>query len=272
MRPRTLLPNLLRHRHELVRLSARERLGLIVDFDGTIAEIAPTPEQAVVRDEELEILDRLSRALALVAVVSGRSAPDLEAKVGLGRVTYVGNHGAEYLVRDRVVYAEGADEYADRIAKVFGRLRESADGPGLIWQDKGLSASVHYRLAPDHKGARRRLAAALDLIEGAKELEVFWGKLVMELRSPLGLHKGFAVRKLVADHSLDGVLFLGDDTTDVDGMHAVRKLAEEGGLAGLGVAVLHEDSPAELLAAASYSLDGVTDVRAVLRLIDELKG
>ncbi|MCH8206398.1 MAG: trehalose-phosphatase [Chloroflexi bacterium] len=269
MGPAATPPSLLEHKKQVASLLRRSRLGLVVDFDGTIAEIAPTPDQAVVPADVIDTLERLSEALALVAVVSGRAARDLEAKVGLAGVTYVGNHGAEYLTRDRLVLAEGADVYADRIGRVLTRLREVADGPGLLWQDKGLSASVHYRLAPDHERARERLAAALDSTDGVSDLEVFWGKLVLELRSPLGLHKGFAVRKLAREHSLDAVLFLGDDTTDVDGMRAVRQLAGEGGTAGLGVAVLHEDSPDELLEAADYSLNGVVEVGVFLKWLDQ---
>ena len=265
-------PNLLELRKQVASLLSRSRLGLVVDFDGTIAEIAPTPDQAVVPAAVIDILERLCQALALVAVVSGRAARDLEAKVGLEGVTYVGNHGAEYLTQDGLVLAEGADGYADRIGRVFSRLREVADGPGLLWQDKGLSASLHYRLAPDPDHARRTLTAALESTDGARELEIFWGKLVLELRSPLGLHKGFAVRKLAGDFALDGVIFLGDDTTDVDAMHAVRELAEGSGLEALGVAVLHEDSPGELLTAADYSLNGVVEVGVFLEWLDQSAG
>ena len=265
-------PSLLKHERQVASLLRRSRLGLVVDFDGTIAEIAPTPDQAQVSADVLDMLERLSETLALVAVVSGRAAPDLEAKVGLEGVTYVGNHGAEYLTRDGLALAEGADGYADRIGRVLTRLREVADGPGLLWDDKGLSASVHYRLAPDHERARERLALALDSTDGVSDLDVFWGKLVLELRSPLGLHKGFAIRRLAREHSLGAVLFLGDDTTDVDGMHAVRQLAGEAGTAGLGIAVLHEDSPDELLQAADYSLNGVLEVGVFLKWLDRSAG
>jgi trehalose 6-phosphate phosphatase len=262
-------PSLLRHKNQVTSLLRCSRPGLAVDFDGTIAEIAATPDQAAVSPEVIGMLERLSETLALVAVVSGRGARDLEAKVGLEGVTYVGNHGAEYLTRDGIVVAEGAEGYADRIGRVLIRLREVADGPGLLWDDKGLSASVHYRLAPDHERARERLDAALDSTDEVGDLDVFWGRLVLELRSPLGLDKGFAIRRLAREHSLDAVLFLGDDTTDVDGMRAVRQLTGEGGMAGLGIAVVHDESPDELLEAADYSLSGVSEVGVFLKWLEE---
>ena len=121
---------------------------------------------------------------------------------------------------------------------------------------------------PDPDEARGRLAAALTSTPGVDGLDVFWGKLVLELRPPVGLDKGLAVKRLAADRKLDGVIFIGDDTTDVDGLLGLRDLGSDGRVETLGVAVLHRDSPAELIDAADYSLDGVAGVEAFLRWLD----
>ena len=250
----------------------RPRVGLVADFDGTISEIAPTPDQASIFPGCAEALERLSVKLTLVSVVSGRSVADLREKVGLNRVVYVGNHGAEYLSDGELWVAPGATEYRGKIRAAFEHLRDAADGPGLIWQDKELSASVHYRMAPDRSKARGVLTAALKSTPGFEELEVFWGKLVLELRARIGLNKGYAIRKLAQDHELDGIICLGDDSTDVDALRALRELAKQGGVRGLGLAVTYEDSPEELLEVADYGLKGVPEVEAFLRWLDDSIG
>ena len=237
----------------------------MVDFDGTIAEIAPTPDEARISPGCAESLDRLSAKLSVVSVVSGRSASDVKEKVGLDGVTYVGNHGAEYLDGGELTVAPGAEEYRGRIRAVFDQLRTIADDPGLFWQDKGLTASVHYRLARDPGRAEVTLKAALNSASGVEGLEVFWGRLVLELRAPIGLNKGYAVRKLAQDHNLASVIFMGDDITDLDGLRALRELVSGGVLEGLGIAVTHLDSPDRLLEASDYALRGVPEVEAFLK-------
>ena len=240
------------------------RLGLFVDFDGTISEMAPTPDQAVISPACAEALDRLSQQLALVVVVSGRAAEDLRDKVGLENVVYVGNHGAEYLTADGLTVAPGAEGYPEKIGSLLGHLRAAVDYPGLVWQAKGPSASVHYRLAAEHDEAVRRLTSALDAAPGVDEVEVFWGKMVLELRPPGGLDKGSAVRRLVHDLRLLGAIVIGDDVTDVDALRALRELRDEGSLDAVTVAVVYPDTPRALLEVADYGVGGVSGVASLL--------
>ena len=257
-------PILMDHLDEALPELLGKRLGLIVDFDGTVAEIAPTPDEARVSPDCAEALAGLAEAVDLVAVVSGRSVADLKSKVGVAGLVYVGNHGAEYQDGEQRYLAPGADKYRGQVVAAFEHLRSIVTTPGLIWQDKGLSASVHYRLAPDPEDARRSLIAALDSVSGVEGLEVFWGRRVLELRSSLGMDKGYAVRKLTRDRGLDGVIVLGDDVTDVDAMRALDELGAGGELRGLSVAVVHDDSPRALLDAADYRLNGVGEVQEFL--------
>ena len=244
------------------------RPGLMVDFDGTISRIAPKPAEAVVSRGIAESLGRLAPRLALVCVISGRAVSDLKEKVGLEGLMYVGNHGVEYLNAGWLSVVPGAAEYRDKIRRVLGHLKSTADRPGLIWKDKLYSASVHYRLAKDPAQARRALAASLDSAPGAKELDVFWGKMVLEIRAPGGYDKGYALHRLVREFRLDSAILLGDDTTDVDALTALRELRARGDLKGAGVAVLQEDSPEELVRFADYGLDGVAEVEAFFEWLD----
>ena len=257
-------PKLLDHLVRVHTVFQTGRWGLIVDFDGTIAEIASRPDEAMVSRRAADSLRRLADTIELVCVMSGRAVRDLQAKVLVDNIMYVGNHGAEYLEAGQVSVAPGVAEYRDKIKRVFDGLRTAVALPGLVWDDKQHSVSVHYRLASDPDHARRMLQVALDSATGTDELEMFWGKMVLEIRAPVGLDKGYAVRKLVREREVDSVVVIGDDTTDVDALNALGELRAAGDVHGIGVAVIYEDSPEELVRSADYGLEGVSEVEVFL--------
>ena len=266
------LPPILDRLDELSPVIDVPRLGLMVDFDGTLAPIAPTPDQAAISPAALDALRRIVRAIEMVCVVSGRALDDLAPKVDLPGATLVGSHGVEYLDDGGLRVEPGAAGYRETIAGVMAHLRSRVDDPGIVWQGKSLSASVHYRLARDPDGVAARLEAALADAPGIDRLESFRGKMVLELVAPLGLDKGHAVRKLAREQELDSVLFLGDDTTDAAGMAAVRELREAGAIRGAAIAVLHDDTPESVLLAADCTLPGVPGVERFLAWLADRVG
>ena len=264
------LQNLLEHLNGVLPVVQAGRLGLMVDFDGTISQIAPTPDDATVSSRAVESLHRLAERLALVCIISGRAAANVRDKVGLDGLIYVGNHGAEFLDAKGLRVDPRVARYRQQLTRVMDHLKAVVTVPGLYWDDKYHSASVHYRLAEDTAGARRVLDNALASAPGGDGMEVFWGKMVMEIRAPIGLNKGSALRTLVREHRLDGAVVLGDDTTDVDSFAALRELRDESGLEAVGVVVLHQDSPEELVRSADYGLDGVPQVEAFLEWLENI--
>ena len=270
MRP---LPSALDRLDELSPVLEVPRLGLMVDFDGTLAPIAPTPEQATMSPTALGALQRIVPAVEMVCVVSGRELADLETKVDLPGATFVGSHGVEYLDDGGLRVEPGAAEYRETIAGVLEHIRSRVDDPAIAWQRKSLGASIHFRLAQDPESVARRLESAMADAPDADRLDSFWGKMVLEIVAPLGLDKGHAVRKLAHERDLSSVLFLGDDTTDAAGMAAVRELRRAGTIRGAAVAVLHDDTPEVVLLAADYALPGVPGVERFLAWIaDRVEG
>ena len=257
-------PSALDRLDDLAHVVDVPRLGLMVDFDGTLAPIAPTPDEAVISPAALDALQRIVPAIEMVCVVSGRALADLTAKVDLPGATFVGNHGVEFLDGNGPRVEPGAADYRETVAGVLEHLKSRVDDPAIVWQGKSLGASVHFRLTPNPEGVARRLEAALADAPGVDRLEPFWGKMVLELVAPLGLDKGHAVRKLARERRLGSVLFIGDDTTDAAGMAAVRELRQAGGLRGAAIAVLHDDTPEAVLRAADCALPGVTGVERLL--------
>jgi len=264
----TALPDLLEDPTPALSALAEDPSGLFVDFDGTISRLAPTPGEAIASTRAVESLARLSRRLAVVCVLSGRRARDIRDKVGLSGLLYAGNHGAESIDGDVHWVSPLAEQYGSTIERALGELRGLADVDGMIWEHKGSSAAVHYRATADPESARRRLASALDSV-GASGLQTFWGKMILEIRPPAGIHKGDAIRSVVDERGLKGAVFLGDDSTDVDGMEALADLGRLGKVHGCGIAVVDDGMPAALLEAADYRLDGVDGVEALLERLCE---
>jgi trehalose 6-phosphate phosphatase len=222
------------------------RAAIFLDVDGVLAPIVPRPEDARVPEELRAELRRLAERYALVACVSGRAGPDARAIVGVPELAYVGNHGLEL--------EPHADEWSGRLAAFL----QTVDWPRT--EDKGLSASLHYR-DMDEASARRELDAVAERARAAGFVARY-GRKVLELVPPLDADKGTAVRRLLEQHHLERALYAGDDTTDLDAFAALDGLE-----AGIRVAVASPEGPAELRLQADLVLDAQTEVLGLLRAL-----
>lgn len=245
--------------------------GLITDIDGTISGMAPTPAQAVVTDTARQVLQRLTEQVAFVGVVTGRSAADGELLVGVPGLVYVGNHGTERRHNGQSwSHPEAAATSAAlklALQDLHRRVVAMGAGDGLVVEDKGLSASIHYRLAPNPDQVRLLLVELANEVAANAGLLVTEGRLVVELRPRVPVNKGTALVDLVREHHLRGVIFLGDDLTDVDAFRAVRQLREAGEIDGLRVGVLAPETQPEVLAETDVTVHGVPACVELLREI-----
>ncbi|HYS47413.1 MAG TPA: trehalose-phosphatase [Xanthobacteraceae bacterium] len=198
----------------LPAMNLRE-LAVLLDIDGTILDIAPTPGEVYVPATLRQTLARLSRDTGgALALVSGRSLGDIDRLFAPLRLPAVGGHGAELRPR-----ADG-DGSAPRAAPLDRKLRRQlaavAQGtPGVLVEDKGYAFAMHYRLAPEQEGAVKTAVAAIQAEWPEDSLEVLPGKAVLEIKST-GFNKGAAIRALMQDAPFAGrrPIFIGDDTTD----------------------------------------------------------
>lgn len=242
--------------------------ALVTDIDGTISAIAPTPFEAIVHANALLALDRLAAVLEAVAVVSGRAPADGAAMVGLGQLIYVGNHGLERIVRGTAWTHPVAEASRPAIAAALADIQEgvhaAGDAPWLIVENKGVTGTVHYRLAEDHEAAEALLNPLATVAAEQHGLRVVPGRMILELRPALAVNKGTAIRDLVTDLGLRGIVFFGDDVTDVDGFVALRALRDEGAAATLSVGVLAAETPEVVAQNVDASLFGVPACAATL--------
>ena len=262
------LENILQDHAAIRRIAQASRPGIVMDFDGTLSAIAPTPDSALIEPRSARALRGLVGRFPLVAVLSGRGVRDLADRVGVGGVVYVGNHGAEYITDGEYRIAGDADRSGSGIPAILAHLQAALNEPGVLYEDKGFSASVHFRQAADLKSAARILRDSLPDAPGIERFDTFWGKKVLEIRPLRAMNKGDALVALVEEYDLDALVFAGDDTTDLDAMGRMRSIC---GVRGLAVAVRSRETPPALLAAADYAVNDVREVAELLEMLARLR-
>ena len=244
----------------------RDRLGgspriVLLDVDGTLAPIAPRPQDAVVPPATRRVIASLaSRPGVHVGLVSGRAAADARRLVAVARIWVIGNHGLETLGPDgEIDINPEAEAHQAAVARASRRIAASiAQVGGVQLEDKVWTLSVHYRRAD--QGVVPRLRASLEGVAQAHGLRLTEGKEVFELRPPVDHDKGTAVvrlaRRLGGLAAGSSTVFIGDDRTDED---AFRALREHGNPA---VTIRVADREAET--AAEFRLAGPDAVREFL--------
>jgi trehalose 6-phosphate phosphatase len=206
-------------------------LAVMLDLDGTLAPIAPRPQDARVPEATRAVLRELvGMPQVHLALVSGRSAGDAAWVASVEGAWVLGNHGAESRSPSGDIAADEAvrpyEASVSRAARALGRIEASTEG--AILEDKRWTLSLHYRLV-DPAAVPALLTVAREVAE-ATGLRVTEGKKVIELRPPVDIHKGTATVAFadrIGANAPDGaVLFAGDDRTDEDAFRALRRRKE----------------------------------------------
>ena len=201
----------------LPREFARElgQVAVLLDIDGTLLDLAPTPREVWVPPGLAKTLNRLlEKTSGALALVSGRSLNDIDLIFAPDQFPAVGGHGAEMrLATDGEAVATEAppmDKELKRRLAVIAKL-----SPGILLEDKGYSLALHYRLAPH---AEKAIYEAVSLIRADlpnAPIEVMPGKCVCEIKHS-GFNKASGVTELMAHDPFKGrrPIFIGDDVTD----------------------------------------------------------
>lgn len=236
------------------KLPAPENSALFLDVDGTLLELADTPDGVVVSATTRNLLHALEQRLdGAVALISGRSLDSLDALFAPLLMPAAGVHGLQR--RDRNGQRSQREIPQRWHAALAPQLLRYVDShPGLELEDKGHALALHYRRAPDMQASAEALAH--DLMDAITEpTRLLRGKKVLEFM-PLGSDKGQAIQEFMSEAPYLGRLpvFIGDDVTDEAGFAAVNAMHGCSIRVGNGAAT-----------AAYYRLDSVADVHTRLQ-------
>ena len=226
------------HAAKLALARAIEKPGewaLFLDIDGTLLDLAPTPDSIVVPETLPADIDRLAKKLGgALALVTGRALLYADDLFKPFQFPIAGLHGAELRTDPRET-APQPERLLEGPAMRLAALLE--DDPAAWLEDKGAAIAVHFRGAP-HRGPQLEQLLR-EAVEGCP-VEIIAGKCVFEAR-PHGVDKGAAVRSLMLRPPFQGrrPVYVGDDVTDEDGIRAAQALG------GLGIKVGAGDSVAQ---------------------------
>jgi trehalose 6-phosphate phosphatase len=248
------------------RPAQAERLWLFLDYDGTLADFAPTPEHVDPDPELIGLLTKLARHPRIrMAVISGRRLSQVEALIPMAGIPLAGTYGVELRTSEgkrinRVEY----DTVRPALDALKPRwLRLIADREGFLLEDKGWALALHARFADDEEteevlAAARRMATEVAswslfrLLGGHKFLEI----------GPRLAHKGQTVDHLLARYHWPGALpiYLGDDDKDEEAFGVIKTRG------GIGILVAPEPRKTK----ADYRLDSPQAARHWLETLPTL--
>jgi trehalose 6-phosphate phosphatase len=252
----------------LSTILAQSPRGLAFDIDGTLSPIAPTPDEAKIYPGVLSLLEQAQK-YAHVAILTGRSIDDGASMVNLDGLTYIGTHGLEWSEGlpwlHPVETTPEAQNYYEPGKYLLDLVEQHrADLPGVIVQRKRIGGSIHYRLAPDPIETRQKLLSLLEKPAQRVNMSLSEGKLIVEIRVPLPIHKGLAIREFVERYNLNAIVFAGDDRTDLDAITEITRMRTEG-IAAFSIVVQHHDTLPELLTKADIIVQEVPGMVELFR-------
>jgi trehalose 6-phosphate phosphatase len=208
--------------------------ALFLDFDGTLVDLAPKPEEVIVPSGLVSTLDSLNNYLAgAIALISGRPIEQIDAFLHPLRLPVAGVHGAERRGSDGALRLMSTHPL-QRVEEAA--LTLAAQHPRLRVENKRGSVALHYRQAPELESLC--LQAMQSAVEESPGLTLLRGKMVVEAK-PGGASKGHAIEAFLREPPFAGRMpvFVGDDFTDEVGFSTVQRMHGLGVKVGEGASV-----------------------------------
>ncbi len=243
-----------------------ETVHLFLDYDGTLADFAPTPDILIPEPEIIQLLeDLISLPDLYLAVVSGRKLAHLQKLLPVKALLIAGTYGIETLMPDGSVVTQADPDAISPVLQALKPVWQSLIKAemGFYLEDKGWSLALHAKDASE-TAARKVLAKAEQAAAQAAtdQFRILGGHRFLEI-APVTASKGSTVRMLLKNRlsENDAVLFLGDDDKDEEAFHVVHELG------GAAVKV----GPEERETSAEYRLPNPAAVRKWLRRLISLR-
>lgn len=206
---------------------------LLLDYDGTLAPIAPTPDKAVLPKKVKELLRGLVKFKGIkIGIVSGRALKNIKKMVGVEGIIYVGNHGLEIDGPKIKFESPVSPRYRTILDNIKDDLNAKLSGiKGAFVEDKGLSLSVHYRLVNEKfiQLAKTIIHEIAIIYLVRNKIRIKHGKKVIEIRPPVAWDKGKVALWLLGREMFSLKekevlpIYIGDDISDEDAFKALKK-------------------------------------------------
>lgn len=215
--------------------------ALFLDIDGTLIDLAPTPEAVIVPPMLPPLIGAVQAKLGgAIAMISGRTISKIDEVFSPLKLPCAGEHGSAIRLPDgRMQYASEACKFPHPV--YLEACDMTKDWPGVLIEEKTYGVCLHYRLAPEYKDKIRALASAL--VKKIPGFSILNANMAVEIRHH-ALNKGSALEFFMSTPTFKGrtPVFIGDDVTDEDGMRA----AEKAGGHGLHVDTCFGGQPAQV--------------------------
>ncbi|HUQ85512.1 MAG TPA: trehalose-phosphatase [Candidatus Limnocylindrales bacterium] len=209
------------------RLKVSFHVLLLLDYDGTLTEIAKKPHHAILPAKTKKILNdlKLFKQLTL-GIVSGRGVYDIKKLIGIEDIVYAGNHGLEWEIEKVVYVMPGISETRElylKILSAFGPLEEKYKG--IFIEDKNLTISIHYRML--NKDLR---PSFLEEFENfitpyldSPLIKLLKNKMVFDIMPNVKWGKGGFINWLISTQKSSPLtIYIGDDRTDEDAFSELK--------------------------------------------------
>ena len=238
--------------------------GLFCDIDGTISDIAPTPDAVKVRPSIRKALEAIRPHLAVTAIVTGRQISEAMEMVRLEGVTYFGTYGLEKWDKGLLTVSKEASRYTERLRTASSAIAKNLSASEVIIQEKPLGLSLHYRQAKKPIDIRNQILAAIESTGASEWMKIFEGRMVVELSLPIEIDKGTCINWLANERKLTGLIVIGDDLSDISMFEAANHFQTTLGTHAFNIGVIEKETPNEVIDKVNYKLDGVDGVEAFL--------
>lgn len=247
--------------NDLKRFKNDYNTSIITDIDGTISEIVPTPMEAVVSPEIKNIFEKIANKFKFTGVMTGRSILNAMDMMGSDKITYIGNHGLEQYKNGKITVDPEVKEFIPLIKKLADIIKkELKHYDCILFQDKKLSFTVHYRLCENGEEIRKKSLKAIESIKQSKSLKIAEGRKVIEIRPPAGHDKGTILQKFILNNDIKKIIYLGDDITDSDAFIKLNELKNQHKVDSLTIVVNSKETPDYVKQSADFYVNNVKDV------------
>lgn len=244
----------------------KQPLWLFLDYDGTLADFAPTPETINPDPQIIALLTRLvSKPDVRVAIISGRRLRDVQTLTQVPGLYLAGTYGIQLLTPEgELIQRVILETIRPFLEMVKPRWAEIIQGEtGFYIEDKDWALALHAKFSTD-SAAKRVLTLARKVVKqglAKEQFRILGGHKFLEI-APLLAHKGKSVSYLLNHYPLPKaqLVYIGDDDKDEEAFDVIQTHQ------GLAIKVVNETQPAQPTR-ANYTLSSPAEVNTWLETL-----